>query len=87
VDDLAGEEHFAIGEPLARLIGVVDGAIDAVAEAELPREVDGQTARPILVVGLLDRGDEVAVITLGEDVGDLVFEVETFSEDQRWQVT
>jgi hypothetical protein len=33
-----------VGKPLARLIGVVDGAVDAVAEPELPREVNGQPA-------------------------------------------
>ena len=42
VDDFAGQEHAAIGKPLARLVRVVDGAIDAVAEAELLREMDGQ---------------------------------------------
>ena len=40
VDDFAGQEHAAIGKALARLVGVVDGAIDAVTEAELAREVD-----------------------------------------------
>ena len=45
VDDFAGQEHLPVGKPLARLIGVVDGAIDAVAEAELAREVHGQPAR------------------------------------------
>ena len=38
VDDLAGQKDVAVGKALARLIGVVDGAIDAVAEAELARE-------------------------------------------------
>ena len=45
VDDLAGQEDLPVGKPLARLIRVVDGAIDAVAEAELAREVHGETAR------------------------------------------
>ena len=44
VDDFAGEEHAAVGKALARLIRVVDGAIDAVAEAELAREMDGEAA-------------------------------------------
>ena len=47
VDDLAGQEHPLIGEPLPGLVGVIDRAIDAIAEAELPRQVDGQ---PALVV-------------------------------------
>ena len=42
VDDLAGQEDLPVGKPLARLVGVVDGAIDAVAEAELAREVHGR---------------------------------------------
>ena len=42
VDDLAGEEHAPIGKPPARLVGVVHGPIDAVAEAELAGEEDGQ---------------------------------------------
>ena len=50
VDDFAGQVHLPIGKPLARLIGVVDGAVDAVAEAELAREVDGETARRVAVV-------------------------------------
>ncbi len=44
VDDLAGQEHAAVGEALPGLVGVVDGAVHAVAEAELAREVDGQAA-------------------------------------------
>ena len=40
VDDLAGQEDVAAGEAAARLVGVVDGAVDAVAEPELAREVD-----------------------------------------------
>ena len=44
VDDFARQEHAAIGKSLARLIGVVDGAVDAVAEPELAREMDRETA-------------------------------------------
>ena len=44
VNDLAGQIHALIGESLARLIRVVDGAIDAVAEAELPRQMHGEAA-------------------------------------------
>ena len=42
VDDFPGQEHAAIGKALARLVGVVHGAVDAVAEAELAREEHGQ---------------------------------------------
>ena len=58
VDDFAGEEHAAVGKALARLVGVVDGAVDAVAEAELAGEVDGQAARPEREVVGLDLLDE-----------------------------
>ena len=42
VNDLAGQMDRAIGEALARLVGVVDGPIDAVAEAELAGQMDGE---------------------------------------------
>ena len=42
VDDFAGQEDRAIGKAGAGLIGVVDRAIDAIAEPELPREVQRQ---------------------------------------------
>ena len=45
VDDFAGEEHRTIGKALARLVGVVDGAVDAVAEAEFAREMDASAGR------------------------------------------
>ena len=40
VDDFAGQKNAPIGKALARLIGVVDRAVDAVAEPELAREMD-----------------------------------------------
>jgi hypothetical protein len=83
VDDLAGQEYVLIGEPLAGLIGVVDGAIDAVAEAELPGQMDGEASRLVAIVLFLDLVDERAVIALGEHAGDLVFQVEAFPENQR----
>jgi hypothetical protein len=44
VDDFAGQEDLAIREARARLIRVVDRAIDAIAEPELAREMDEQAA-------------------------------------------
>ena len=44
VNDLAGQEDRAVGKALTRLIRVVDRAIDAVAESELAREVNRETA-------------------------------------------
>ena len=82
VDDFAGQVDRPVGKPLARLIGIVDGAIDAVAESELAREMEGQTAGAIGVVVGLDALDEVAVIALGQDAGDGSLEVEAFAEDE-----
>ena len=67
----------AIGKALARLVGVVDGAIDAVAEAELAREMDRQPAGAVGEVVGLDALDELAVIVLGQHAGDGVLQVET----------
>ena len=44
VDDFAGQVDGAVGEALARLIGVVHGAVDAVAEPELAGEMHRQAA-------------------------------------------
>src|SRR5206468_115401 len=54
VNDFAGEKYSLIGEPLAGLVGVVDGAIDAVAEAEFAREMDGQASCAIRKVVVFD---------------------------------
>ena len=40
VNDFAGQEHVFVGKPLARLVGVIHRAVDAVAEPELAREKD-----------------------------------------------
>ena len=45
VDDFAGQEDVPLGKPPARLVGVVDGAVDAVAEAELAGEEDWSAGR------------------------------------------
>ena len=83
VDDFAGQEDAAIGKPLARLIRVVDGAIDAVAEAELAREMDREAARPIPEVVGLDLLDELAVIVPVQLGRDRIFQVEAFAKDER----
>ena len=44
VDDLADEEDAVVGEDPARGVGEVDGALDAVAKAELLREADRRVA-------------------------------------------
>jgi hypothetical protein len=83
VNDLAGEKDGAIGEALTRLIGVVDRPIDAVAEAELAREMNAQPTRFEAVVGVLDLGNEIAVIARFEDVRNFASAIEAFAEDQR----
>ena len=50
VDDFAGEEHAAVGKALARLVRVIDGAIDAVTEPEFTREMNREPPRPVLEV-------------------------------------
>ena len=83
VDDLAGQEHAAVGKSLARLVGVVDRAIDAVAEAEFAREMNREAAGRILKVVGLDLLDEVAVVVLVQLGRDRVFQVEAFPEHER----
>ena len=50
VDDLAGQVDVLLGKSPPRLIGVVDGAVDAVAESEFAGEVHGQTPDTVLEV-------------------------------------
>ncbi len=86
VDDLAGQKHTLVRKTLARLVGVVDGAIDAVAEAELAREMDGQPSGAIREIVGLDVIDDRAVIVLGEHAGDGMLQIEAFTEDERRQL-
>ncbi len=82
VDDFAGQEHLPVWKLPARLIRVVDGAVDAVAEAELASEVHDEPSRGVLIVRFLDGGDQPAAVAAGEDVRDFVLEVEALPEDQ-----
>ncbi len=82
VDDLAGQVHAAIGKALARLIRVVDGAVDAVAEAELTRQMHRQAAGAVREVGALDLVDERAVVIVRQHAGDGMLQVEAFAEDE-----
>ena len=58
VDDLAGQEHARSGKRCAP-VGIVDRAIDAVAEAEFASQVDGQSARLITEIRRLDPLDDM----------------------------
>jgi hypothetical protein len=45
--------------------------------------MDGQPAGVVPVIVLLDRDDEIAVVTLGQRAGNFVLEVETLAENER----
>ena len=82
VDDLAGQEDVAIGEAAPRLVGVVDRAIHAVAEAELAGEVHRQAAGLVPEVVGADLFDDRAVVGRGQLAGDGLLHVEALAEDQ-----
>ena len=82
VNDFAGQEHCALGEALAGLIGVVDGAIDAVAEAELARQVQRQPAGAEHEIMAFDLFDERAVIIVGEHAGHGMLQIEALAKNQ-----
>ena len=83
VDDLAGEMDPPIGKLLASLVGVVDRAIDAVAEAEFPGQVEGEASLFVPVVAPTHLVDEGAVVRGGQLTRDGLFHVEALAEDQR----
>ncbi len=80
VDDLAGEEDPPLGEPLARLVGVLDRAVDAVAEAELARELDPDLAGASDVAELLQPLDDLRVVARRELRAHDALEVEALLE-------
>ncbi len=82
VNDLAGQEHAAFGKPLARLIRVVDGAVDAVAEPELARQMDREPAAAEREVVGLDGVDERAVVVVGQAPGDGLLQVEALAKNE-----
>ena len=84
VDDFAGQMDGAIRKPLARLVRIVDRAVDAVAEAELTGEMDRQPPGAKREVVRLDAIDDYAVVVLGQHAGDGILQVETFAEDEGW---
>ncbi len=84
VDDLAGEEDVALREPAPGLIGVVDGTVDAVAEAELAGQVQGEPAGDMAIVRCPHGIDEAAVIGSRELSSNGLLHVEALAEDQRF---
>ena len=68
VDDLAEDIDGLIGEDLARGVGQVNGALDAVAEAEFLGQLDGQVARGKHMPAGANALDQVAAV-MREDLG------------------
>ncbi len=82
VDDLAGEKDVAPGEPRDRLVGIVDGAVDAVAETELAGQVNGEATLLVAVVARAHFVDQSAVVRGGQLTRDGLFHVEALAEDE-----
>ena len=83
MDDLAGQEHGLIRKPRPSLIRVVDGAVHAVAEPELARQVHFEPSGLKAIARLFDRPDQRAVVVVGQLARDGGLEVEALSEYQR----
>jgi hypothetical protein len=83
VNDLARQEHVAVGKPVARLVGVVHRSVDAVAEAELLGQMHGETPGRVDEVRLPDALDEGAVVILGQRTRDGVPEIEALAKQER----
>ena len=81
VDDLAGEVDGPFRETAARLVRVVDGPVDAVAEAELARQVQAQAPHRAPVIGRPHLVHQRAVVVRRQLAGDLVFQRESLAED------
>ena len=80
VDDLPDQKEPAAGELGPGLVGVLDGPVDAVAEAELPGQPEGQRTHLEPVVVGPQRLDHGAVIVGGEPARDLALEAEALPE-------
>ena len=79
VDDLAGEGDAPIGELGAGLVGVLHRALDAVAEAELAREPDGDRPRVERERARAQQVHEPPGVVGGERVLDLGLEAEALA--------
>src|SRR2546430_6175340 len=80
VDDFADQEQPAVGELGAGLIGVLDGAVHTVAEAELARELERQiTERERVPLGA-DPIHHPAVVVGHQRASDVALEAEAAPE-------
>ena len=82
VDDLAGQVDVLFGKSPPRLVGVVDCAVDAVAEPELAGEVHREPSDLMLEVVRPDLLDDTAVVGRGQFSGHRLFHVEALAEDE-----
>jgi hypothetical protein len=64
VDDLVGDVDVPVGMDLEGLVGVLDGALDPVAEAHLAGHVQGKVAELQAEVVGLDAADNIAVVEI-----------------------
>src|SRR5262249_25243150 len=80
VDDLPDEGDLPLGELLHRLVGVLDGPIDPVAEAELLGEADFDVGEREPEAALADPLDEAAVVVAAQRSLDDGLEAEAFLE-------
>jgi hypothetical protein len=87
VDDLASKEDAPLREFLARLVGVFNSALDAVAKAELASKADRGPVCSLPcgkgVVPRLDEIDEPPVVVRGQIDLDVRFETESLTEIRR----
>src|SRR5438128_1813176 len=80
VDDLPDEKD-ALGRELgAGLVRVLDRAVDAVAEAELPGQLEREVAHHELVARAANGVDHAAVVVRGERSLDRALQPEAFAE-------
>src|SRR6059058_3000577 len=62
MDDFADDEETAVLENLSRGVSEVDGALDAIAKAELLRQADGHAADRDQAASATDLIDDVAPV-------------------------
>ena len=64
VDDVADQVNLPVREDLARRIGDVDGAADAVAESEFPGQEEFRMAQVVHIARGADVGNQFALVML-----------------------
>ena len=80
VDDLADQEDLPVGELGSGLVGVVDGPVDAVAEAEAAGHAERESSEGQPIIGRLDRLHDLAAVGTGQERLHLGLETEPASE-------